>query len=278
MKVPLSILIITYNEQVNIRYALESVIGWASEIFVVDSYSQDGTVDICREYADKGVQVWQHAFENYSAQRNWALENLPWSNEWVFWIDADERVSPELANELKALFAQGEPEKDFYYVKRRFIFLGGWLKHAAIYPFWIVRLFRHKEGRYFRTVNEQIAISGEPDYLQNDLIHEDRKGLHAWIDKHNRYSSMEAGEYFAIQTGADDAGVGHVKQDLSRPDLQAQILKRIFMRLPFRPLLRFLYMYVWKRGFLDGKPGFIYCMLKAIQQFHISCKLYEMNL
>jgi len=276
VSVPVSVLIITYNEEQNIRHALESVVSWAGEVFVIDSYSDDRTVEICRSYSDRGVRVWRHTFEDYSAQRNWALEQLPWSNEWVLVLDADERVSPRLAQELRRLFAAGEPPKDFYYVKRRFIFLGRWLKRCSSYPFWLIRLFRVTEARYVRSVNEQVVVSGEPGYLANDLIHEDQKGLAAWVAKHNRYSSLEAREYLKVQQGM--AGADHVAQADDRPDVRTQKHKRIFMRLPLRPWARFFYMYVWKRGFLDGKPGFLYSVLKAIQEFHISCKMYELRL
>jgi len=119
-------------------------------------------------------------------------------------------------------------------------------------------------------------VPGKPGYLQHDLIHKDRKGLHAWIEKHNRYSTMEREEYIKVSRGQEEQE--RLSQDSERPDVKTQRLKRLFICLPFRPFLRFLYMYVWKRGFLDGKPGFIYCVLKAIQEFHISAKLYESRL
>jgi len=148
--VPVSVLIITYNEEANIARALDSVVGWAREAFVIDSHSTDRTVAICEEHRDRRVRVWQHPFENYAAQRNWALDHLPWSGDWVLVLDADERVSAELRDELGQLLSS-PPPCDGYLVKFRFIFLGKWLRHASTYPVWILRLFRRSKARYRRS-------------------------------------------------------------------------------------------------------------------------------
>jgi glycosyltransferase involved in cell wall biosynthesis len=270
-----SVLIITYNEERNIRYALESVVGWAQEVYVVDSFSSDETTAICAEYAERGVKVVQHTFENYSAQRNWALENIDWQGEWIFWIDADEAVTPELAAELEALFSGG-PDKDFYYVKRRFIFLGRWLRHASSYPLWLLRLFKKGQAHFTRPINEQVVVEGQAGYLEHDLLHDDRRGLSAWLAKHNRYTSLEAEQYDAVQRGkgSDTAFLS----EEGRPDVRRQRRLRRFIRLPCRPFVMFLYLYIWKRGFLDGRPGLIYCLLKACNQVHLNAKLYELRL
>lgn len=273
---PVSILIIAFNEEENIRQVLESVIKLSDDVFIVDSNSTDKTQEICKEYESRGVKIVQHPFENYAAQRNWALQNLSWQNEWVFWIDADEYLSDDLVRELRELFSGGEPECDFYYVKRRFIFLGKWLKHSASYPTWLIRLFRIKDARFFRPINEQVIIDGKPGYLKTDLMHDDRKGLSAWIAKHNRYSSMEAVEYIKVLKGV--SGDNDFLKHGSRPDVKRQRRLRLFMKMPFRPLIMFLYLYVFKKGFLDGRPGFIYCVLKGINQFNISCKIREYKL
>ena len=274
MSLPTSGLIITYNEEANIGECLDSL-SFLDQVFVVDSFSTDRTVEICREYQWAGVKVFQHAFENHSAQRNWALDNLPWSNDWVFVLDADEAVTPELRAEIRGLLAS-KPDCDGYLVKFRFVFLGKWLRHASTYPVWILRLFRRRKGCYCRSVNEYVELRGKIGRFQNDLIHHNRSGLAAWIAKHNDYSTREAVEYQKVLDGGFNERISEDGSDSGY--LRRQRLKRLFIRLPFRPLLRFLYMYVWKRGFLDGKPGFIYCVLKAIQEFHISAKLYESRL
>jgi glycosyltransferase involved in cell wall biosynthesis len=273
MSVPVSVLIITRNEEANLRHALDSVASWAQEVFVVDSYSEDATVAICREYAPRGVRLWQHPFENYAAQRNWALENLPWSSDWVFFLDADEIATAELKDEIRELLASGPPCAG-YVVTYRFIFLGRWLRHASTYPVWLLRLFRRSRAHFTRSVNERLELDGTVGRLQHEFIHHNRAGLSRWLAKHNVYSSLEAEEYARVLSGSEGDGLPGSKA----PHLRRQRLKGLFIRLPVRPLLRFLYMCVWKRGFLDGRPGLIFCMLKAIQEFHISCKIYENRL
>lgn len=274
-KKSLSILIITYNEEVNIRHALESLVGWAGEIFVVDSFSMDRTVDICKEYENKGVKVFQHKFEDYSSQRNWALQELPWSNEWLFWIDADEIVTPELSRELTDLVAKNDFKNDFYYVNRRLIFLGKWIKHCSSYPLWLLRLFKIKDARFTRPINEQVVVPGDGGHLKHDLIHYDKKGIAGWIEKHNRYSSMEAVEYLKVLEN-NEGDPSFLKQK-DRPDVKRQKKIRFFIHLPFRPFLMFAYLYFWKLGFLDGRAGLIYCMLKSANQVAITAKLYELQ-
>ncbi len=274
MPVPVSVFIMTFNEEANIRFSLDSVASWAQEVFVVDSYSEDKTVEICEEFEDQGVRVWQHPFENFASQRNWGLNNLPWSNEWILVLDADEEVSPELKDEMTELLAGG-PAHDGYFVKFRFIFFGKWLRHASCYPVWIMRLFRRSRARHRRSVNEYVDIDGTVGRLENDLLHCNHSGLDAWIDKHNKYSGAEAIEYIKVQdrTGAPPSW----SQGADKAYVMRRKLKRIFFRMPFRPLLRFLYMYIWRRGFMDGRTGFDYCLLKAIQEFHISCKIREIH-
>jgi glycosyltransferase involved in cell wall biosynthesis len=277
MSLPISGLVITYNEEVNIGECLDSLC-FLDEVFVIDSFSTDRTVEICKRYESAGVKIFRHKFEDYARQRNWALKNLPWSNEWIFVLDADERISLELRAELEGVFASDQSDADFYYVKRRFIFLGRWLKHSTFYPFWLLRLFRRSEARYVRSVNEQVLVSGKPGYLKHDLIHKDQKGLFAWIEKHNRYSSLEAKEYLAVKGGRDACSEHRKEQRGTLRDVRIQGLKRLFISLPFRPFIRFSYMYFWRRGFLDGKEGLTYCMLQAVQEFHINCKMCEMKL
>ncbi|OVE74342.1 hypothetical protein BVX94_00600 [bacterium B17] len=274
-KAPLSVLIITYNEEVNIRESLESVVDWAGEVFVVDSFSSDQTVAICKEYEDKGVKVFQHEFENYSAQRNWALQELPWSNEWLFWIDADEIVTLELGRELMDLAVTDSFKKDFYYVKRRLIFLGKWIKHSSSYPLWLIRLFRIKDARFTRPINEQVVVPGDGGRLEHDLLHDDKKGIAGWLEKHNRYSSMEAEEYLKVLENSE--GDQDFLNEKERPDVKRQKKLRFFIHLPFRPFFMFAYLYFWKLGFLDGKAGLIYCMLKAGNQRSISAKMQELK-
>jgi len=141
MKIPISVLILTRNEEVNIGQALENVCGWADQVFVVDSYSTDKTLDIARTM---GAEIVQNPWHGYAAQKNWALDNLNFRNEWVFVLDADELLSDELKQEVAEIVAAGGRGYDGFYIKWRLIFYGQWIRHSGWYPGWGLRLFKHK--------------------------------------------------------------------------------------------------------------------------------------
>ena len=187
MRVKVSVVVPTLDEELNLPACLESV-KWADEVFDVDSISHDRTIDIERE---NGAHVAQHAFESYSRQKNWALDNLPFRNDWVLIVDADERVTAGLRTEIESVLPNAEC--DGYYLNRRFIFLGAWIRHAGWYPSWNLRLFRHRLGRYDdREVHEHVVLNGRAGYLHDDLLHLDQRGLEAFVARHNRYSTLEA--------------------------------------------------------------------------------------
>src|SRR6476469_1252864 len=166
MTAPVSVLVPTLDEELNLPECLQSV-AWADEIFVVDSFSSDRTVEIARAH---GAHVEQHVFESYSRQKNWALGSLPLRNDWVLIVDADERVTPELRDEISTLLPIAD--RAGYYVNRKFIFLGHWVRHAGWYPSWNLRLFRHRLGRYDdREVHEHVVLDGPAGYLNADLLH-----------------------------------------------------------------------------------------------------------
>src|SRR5579884_1688457 len=199
-----SVLVPVKNEEANISACLESL-RWADEIFVVDSQSSDETARLAEAF---GAQVVQFYYQGGPKKKNWSLANLPFRNEWVLIVDADERVPPELAEEICASIHRPDGP-DGYYLNRRFIFLGRWIRHAGWYPSWNLRLFRHRLGRYDdREVHEHVVLQGRAGYLRHDLIHDDRRGLEAFVARHNRYSSLEArARLKAEQTAPDRAGM-----------------------------------------------------------------------
>ena len=138
MKLPISALILTYNEEKNIEDCLKSIYDWVEEIFIVDSYSQDNTLEVARKYTDK---IYQHPFENFSQQRNWSQDNLPIKNEYVLHLDADERVSSELSSELREIFSSNVNAEGFM-ISRRTVFRGRWIKYGGHYPVYHLRLFK----------------------------------------------------------------------------------------------------------------------------------------
>lgn len=256
----LSVIILTYNEEANIAQALDSVSGWARSIFVVDSFSTDRTVDIARRYP---CAVVQHAFEDYAKQRNFALRSLPIESEWVFFLDADEWMPQALKDEITSVIAR-HPIENGFFVKWRLMWMGRWIRRGY-YPTWILRLARHRKARFEdRSINEHIIVEGPLGRLHNDFIHEDRKGISAWIAKHNAYATAEAKELLRRRT----EGYGQIAPRLSGSQAERKrwVRKNIWERLPplIRPFFYFAYRYFLKGGFLDGKPAFIYHFLHAL--------------
>jgi glycosyltransferase involved in cell wall biosynthesis len=272
VSVPVSVLVPTLDEEVNLPECLESL-AWADEIFVVDSFSHDRTLTIAR---DRGAYVVQHAFESYSRQKNWALDTLAFRNEWVLIVDADERVPPELRVEIESVVSNGA--KDGYYLNRRFIFLDRWIRHAGWYPSWNLRLFRHRLGRYDdREVHEHVVLDGTVGYLRNDLLHLDRRGLDAFVARHNRYSTLEAAA--RLKALRDDPDRARLPVSLlASPVHRKRFLReRLWPRVPAKPLALFVYMYLVRRGFLDGGPGLALCVFHGFQEFMVGLKLAELR-
>ena len=272
MNAPISVLVPTLDEDLNLAECLRTV-AWADEVFVVDSFSRDRTVEIAREH---GAHVVQHAFESYSRQKNWALDNLPWRNDWVLIVDADERVLPELRCEIETVLRSSRC--DGYYLNRRFIFLGHWIRHAGWYPSWNLRLFRHRLGRYDdREVHEHVVLNGTAGYLKSDLLHHDRRGLEAFIARHNRYSTLEAAARFKAERDASDRARLRVSLLASPVQRKRYLREKVWPRVPGKPLALFVYMYVLRRGFLDGRAGLALCAFHAFQEFMVGLKLAELR-
>lgn len=273
--VPATVLVITRNEETNIAQCLESV-RWAGEVFVVDSFSTDATVEIAESM---GAKTFQHAFENCAAQWNWALDNLPFSHEWVLVLDADERVPKLLAEEIVRTITNRAQGFSGYSLKRRFWFMGRWLRHGGLYPTWIMRLFRRRAGRFGRYgISEHLILEGRKGYLQQAFDHCDNKPLSDWIQRHNRYAELEAEEYVREKVGASHATSIPARMWGGQAERKMWIKLKVWNRLPllFRPFLFFLRSYFFKGGFLDGVPGFIYHVLWSFwYPFLVSAKIME---
>jgi glycosyltransferase involved in cell wall biosynthesis len=274
-RIPVSVVIPVKNEGGNIRRCLEHL-QWADEIFMVDSQSIDRTIEIADELGAKVVQF--HFNGNYPKKKNWALENLPFRNEWVLIVDADEIIPVELAGEISKVM-QGHGTHGGYYINRRFFFLGRWIRHCGYYPSYNLRLFKHRLGRYEKLiaggvgdneVHEHIELKGKAAYLRHDMLHYAYPDIATWVEKHNRYSNWEAELYERFRSG--DEGT---EQLIGSRLHFKRLLKRIYLRLPLRFVFRFFYAYIWKRGFLDGKPGFIFCVLLSFYDFLSWAKSYE---
>lgn len=277
-KLPLSVVVPVLNEERNIRDALESVT-WADEIWIVDSRSADRTTEVAREYTDRVVQFDYRG--DWPKKKNWALASLPFRNEWVLVLDADERVPVELREEMSA--AIKDPSFDGYYIDREFHFLGKQL--GCFSPDWNLRLFKHRFGRYEilivdgapstgdNEVHEHVRLEGKAGYLRHPLLHQDERPLRDWVDRHNRYSDWEVALY--RQFRREPLVLNPIKLVNLEPVWRRRALKRIWVRLPFRPFLRFFYWYFVRRGFIDGYRGFLYSVFMGFHEFIIGMKLYE---
>ncbi|MEC4984004.1 MAG: glycosyltransferase family 2 protein [Oscillatoria sp. PMC 1068.18] len=282
-KIPVSVLIPAKNEEFNLPACLASV-ARADEIFVVDSQSSDRSCEIATKYGAKVVQF--HFNGRWPKKKNWALENLPFRNEWVLIVDCDERIPPELWDEIATAITN--PEFNGYYLNRKVFFLGKWIRFGGKYPDWNLRLFKHKSGRYENLnteeirntgdneVHEHVILQGNVGYLKQDMLHEDFRDIYAWLARHNRYSNWEARVYYNLLTGKSEDGT--IGANLFGDAVQRKrFLKKIWVRLPFKPTLRFILFYFIRLGFLDGKPGYIYGRLLSQYEYQIGVKLYELR-
>lgn len=266
-----SVLILTLNEERNLPACLESV-RWCDDVVVLDSFSSDRTVEIAK---NAGARVFQRPFDDWSAHQNWALENIPFKHRWVYYSDADEVIPEDLRDELLAVARREEPGPVAYRLRYKNYFCGRWLRHCGIYPVWVLRFFRPEKVRWTRVVNPMAVVDGDEGRLQAHFLHYTfNNGLTRWFDKHNRYSCGEAVETIdSLQRTAI-----RWRDGLSRdPVVRRRFMKELSFRLPLRPQLRFLYMYVFRLGFLDGWAGYTYCRLLAIYEYMIVLKVIEMR-
>jgi glycosyltransferase involved in cell wall biosynthesis len=274
-KAPVSVLVLTRNEEVNIAACLESV-RWADEVFVVDSFSTDATVEICRSM---GAKVFSHALEGYAVQRNWALANLPFSNDWVLMLDADERVPDALALEIAAAISNGGNGRAGFYLRFRHIFWGAWLKHGGLYPTWLLRLFRHDCARFEdRPMNEHVILNGAAGFLTEPFEHHDRKPLSDWVAKHTRYADLEAEEFLRETFAGGYSASIRPRLFGGQAERKRWIKLKVWNRMPLlaRPFLLFFHNYFLKFGFLDGRAGLIYHVLWSFwYPFMIGVRILE---
>jgi glycosyltransferase involved in cell wall biosynthesis len=264
-----SIYILTYNEEKDIADCIESAL-LSDDVIVVDSFSGDRTVEIASRYP---VRIVQHAFESHGKQRTWMLESIPTKHEWVYLLEADERMTPELFAEC--VEAARSQQAIGYYVAERVMFMGKWIRHSTQYPRYQMRLF--EKGKvwfddYGHTERE--VCEGKTNFIKQTYPHyTSGKGLSRWLDKHNRYSTDEAKE--TIEQLKD----GEVNwRDLfwGKSEIERRrALKDLSLRLPCRPLLRWFYMYFILMGFRDGKAGFAWCTLQAFYEYIILLKVEE---
>lgn len=265
-----SVLILTLNEEANLPGCLESM-KWCDDIVVLDSYSQDRTEEMAKQ---AGVRFIQRPFDNYASQRNYGLHEIQYQHPWVLMIDADEVVSPELASEIQVVIKEASEQMVLYRVRRQDYLFGHWLKHSSGYPTWFGRLVRPEKVWVERAINEEYHAEGKIGQLKHHLVHYPfNKGFYEWFDKHNRYSSMEA-----ELLSQNPTKTLNWRDLFSRdPVLRRKTIKQFVYTLPGRPLIVFVGLFLWRGGFLDGRAGFKFCVLKMIYELMISCKVSELE-
>lgn len=270
-KIPVSIIILTFNAAGSIGRTLESAVALSDDVHVVDSYSTDTTVDIARQW---GANIVQHPFEHYGAQRNWAIDALPTSQEWELHLDADERIGPELAAELRALFAAGPGDEIVgYYIPRLVHFHGQPLRHGGMFPIYHMRLFRRRRGRCEnRRYDQHFFVDGPTALLSSPMIDDIRLPLTEWTARHNRWADAEVEELIKPSAGVIGAS------DSDDPIRVKRTQRGQYYRLPlfWRAILLFFYRYIWRLGFLDGRWGLIFYVLQTLWfRFLVDAKIYE---
>lgn len=266
-----SILVLTKNEQQDLPGCLRSV-AWSDDVHVYDSLSTDRTVEIAGEF---GATVTQRAFDNWAAHQNWGLRHIAFRHPWVFYIDADERMSPELVAAVQAA-AAAPGEQVAFRVRRRDFFLGTWLKRVQTSPYYL-RLFRPERMRYERLVNPVSLPDGPVGQVEGYLDHYPfSKGISHWLERHNSYSTLEARQI--VDNRQRHAGFSLAKA-FTASDFHERRFhqKELFYRLPLRPLVKFALLYLGRGGFLDGRAGLTYAVLQSIYEYMIQLKVAELS-
>mgnify|MGYP002737529775 CR=1 FL=1 len=266
----ISILILTLNEEANIKACIESV-SWSDDIMVLDSGSTDATAEIARR---AGACVVTRPFDNWASHQNWAVSNISFRHKWVFYLDADERMTPELAQEIQNIAENPREHRRGFYCGRINYFMGRPITRCYP-PVPILRFFQPAHVRYERLVNPVAFVDGETGSLAGRFLHYNfSKGLTEWFDKHNRYSLSEAIEAVrALETRDRSTSILSTDKALRRV-----AIKNASLKLPLRPAIKFLYLYVLRLGLLDGRPGFKYCILQSIYEYLIDLKILEIRL
>ncbi|MGB5085392.1 MAG: glycosyltransferase family 2 protein [Methylocystis silviterrae] len=262
----ISVLILTFNEAANIADCLASL-PWRDDVHVLDSASTDGTAAIAET---AGARVHVRPFTNYAEQRNFGLA-LPFGNEWIVSLDADERMTPALAREIEHAIGVASTATALFRVRRKDMFIGRWLRRSSGYPTWFPRIFRRGHVRVKREVNEEYVAEGEVRALREHILHFPfNKGLEWWFERHNRYSTMEAATLTAERSSRAIRASDVLSADAGS---RRSALKQIAYRFPGRPFLIFLYLYVFRLGFLDGRAGFHFASMRLAYEVMIDAKL-----
>ena len=276
MPCDMTAIVLVKNEEKNLPNCLDSIKDLVKRIVVIDSGSTDASMDIARSY---GAEVYEHEFLHYAAQFNWALDNISVNTRWIYRIDADEVVTPELAEEIAcACREHANDDVNGLVMKFKINFMGRFLTHGGIYPFYNLTIFKNGYGRYEdRAMGEHIVLSeGRTVDLENDCLHYDYKDLSSWTIKHDNYSAREVMDYFHLRD--ENPELANLYGEAERAK---SLRDNLYYKLPMflRAHLYFIYRYYFRLGFLDGKPGKMHAFLQAYwYRFLVDAKIYEYEL
>ena len=271
----IDVMIITFNESMNLPHCLAALQGWTRRIFIIDSGSTDGTQDIARSF---GAEVIHHDWEGYAAQKNWGLRNLPIEADWVLLIDADEVITDALRDRLVAIASKPIPQvpENGFFINRLTYFVDRPIRHCGYFPSWNLRFFKRGCGIYEdREVHEHVIIDDPVGYIREPMTHNDRRGLEHYVAKHNRYSTLEARTLFhEITSGEQKTKTASITGQTRR---NRWLKRHVMPRVPFPAFWRFFYMYVLRLGVLDGRVGLEFCRFISMYDYMVALKLRELR-
>jgi len=264
MSLDITAIILTHNESLHLRRCIESLQGFASRIVVVDSYSSDDTQQIANSL---GADFYQNAWVNHSHQFNWALNNINIHTEWVFRLDADEYIEEALKDEIANALPHTDENVCGFFVRRKYFFLNQWIRHGAMYPVEVLRLFRFGTGKIEqRWMDEHIVLErGTSERLRGNIVDDNLNSISWWVEKHNKYATLEMLELLNLKYRFMSSDDTMARQTAGQAKLKRWIKTAVYARLPYfiRPILYFFYRYFFKLGFLDGTKGFAFHFMQG---------------
>jgi len=264
MKLDITVMILTFNESQHIKRCIESVKDFCKDIVVIDSFSTDDTQKIVENLGGRFVQ---NAWVNHAHQFNWALDNVDISTEWIIRIDADEYVEKKLESEITDGLKNISPQVNGFYFRRKYFFLGQWISHGTMYPVSVLRMWRTGTGHIEQRWMDEHVVLGQGDtvYLKGNIVDDNLNNVSWWVDKHNKYATLEMIELLNLKYKFSPSDNAMKKQAGGHAKLKRWIKQNIYTKLPafVRPLMYFLYRYFLKLGFLDGVKGFAYHFMQG---------------
>jgi len=264
-----TVMLMTLNEEMNLEAAMQSFPP-GTNFVVYDSFSNDQTPEIAERL---GARIVQRSFDNWSSHQNWGARNIDFDCPWVYYCDADERMTPDLWRDICAAVARPEGHVAFE-MRRKDVFLGKWIRHSSFYPTWFVRLYQPDRIRWERLVNPVPIVDGSVGRIDGHILHFPfSKGIGYWFSRHIQYADFEAQQ---IASERQRSTKRLRSQRLSRSE-RRRALKRLFQKMPARPLIKFLFLYFVHRGFLDGRAGFNYAVMQAIYEYMIGLRTLEIR-